>query len=367
MFNGIDMHLYNTSTIGTNTETDVDKTNTHIDTIEVEVNSLLLMESLSKICKYIKPKQSYHYIYLDSNNAIFSPDRSTMQWLINDGDPVYRPHYCNLTRQLRNIVAMRLGRITWTNMNIENSMILNGDPNPGQFIANVYQLQHHIGIGFREFVSQSIICPSGPRIHFVQYNYNESRSGSYITTSGFFENRGWFRFRKPFTKLDTLTMSVYDLSTCNLMILPDTYVTINTIQYFQVPDIKGIYYNIIKDPPSLLRTIGLMQIPFVYAYTFGSPNYTAPLYSFNAEYKYDNFTTNNPVADAALIARYNSIHKAIPGPITVPYITNPPTLLSPIDISSASLNIGQGVPITITFLFKPNMVAALELITEDID
>jgi hypothetical protein len=262
---------------------------------------------------------------------------------------------------------MRLGRITWTNMDLINSTILNGTPDLSRFPTTLYKLQNHIGVGFNEFVSQSIICPSGPRIHFVQYNYDVARSGNCITTSGFFENRGWFRFRKPFTKLDTLTASIYDLSTCNTMIIPDTYVVIDAIQYFQIPDLKGVYYNMIMDLPNIVKTTGLMQIPLLYAYTFGKVNYSSPIYGFGIEYKYSNFTTNDPVADAALIANYNSIHTVIPGPIKNFSNYGPPTLLSPIDISSASLNIGQGVIITITFLFKPNMVAALELITEDID
>ena len=271
-----------------------------------------------------------------------------MQWLINDGDPIARPNYINLTRQLRNIVMMRLGRASWSSMDQPNTSILTNN---------------HIGFGFNEFASQSLIMPSGPRLHFIQYDYDLINTGNTITTSSFFENRGWFRFRKPFTKLDTLTLSLWNLLNVTNIIIPDIYVSISAIQYFRLTTLGvGIY--------SLIDTTQFYTLPIIYGISNGTPQYKFPVSVLGEQFAFSGFTTNDPIADAALIASYNSIHDIsgfFPtfGVIVTFPLTGNPMIYPPIDINSASLNANQGVPITITFLYKPRMVAALELITED--
>lgn len=331
----------------------------------LEVNALLLLQSTATLINKIKPKQSYHYLCLDSYNAVFSPDRSKIEWLINDGNPVLQHSYINLCRSLKNIVAMRLGRISWSSMDVNNTNILNGIPPIFYSPLEGYTLGEHIGIGFSEFVSQSMIFPSGPRMHFIQYNCDDMRTGNTITTSGFYENRGWFRFRKPFTKLDTLTASIYNMKDMTNIIIPDVYLSIPAVQWID------IYFI---NPVRSLINIGPLfyMIPATYPYYFNRPAYSHPLSVYGELFQFSGFTTNDPIADAALIARYNSIH-TIPEFFDISLYMIPvvdfgyPLLYPPVDISGASLNPMQQVPITITFLYKPRMIAALELITEDID
>lgn len=358
MATNFDIHQYLFNTIGNNDEDntikpfrygktdDSSKTN---ESNEITIKSLLMLESLNSLMRYIKPKQSYQYLLLDSANAIFSPDRSTMQWLINDGDPIARPNYINLSRSLKNIVAMRLGRVSWSSMDQPNTNIITNN---------------HIGFGFSEFASQSLIMPSGPRLHFVQYNYDLMKTGNTITTSSFFENRGMFRFREKFTKLDTLTLSLWNLLDVSSIIIPDYYITINAIQYFKTTYVSGGL------SPSLIDTTQFYTLPIIYAILNGIAEYKYPLSVMGEKFQFSGFTTNNPFVNGALIASYNSIHPISQFfPTYLEFVSFPltgnPLIYSPIDISSAVLGINQGVPITITFLYKPRMVAALELITED--
>jgi hypothetical protein len=308
------------------------------DEIDVEVSSLLMLNSIDDIMRNIRPKQTYQYLMLDSANAVFSPDRSTMQWLINDGNPIARSNYINLSRPLKNIIAMRLGRVSWSSMDQTNTNILTNN---------------HIGLGFSEFASQSLIFPSGPRLHFIQYDYDLIHTGNTITTSSFFENRGWFRFRKPFTKLDTLTLSVWNLGNVTPIIMPDYYVSINAMQVCYAFTFEGpnLFYIVTND---------LHLFPIIYPTFHGLPDYTQPLSVLGEQFQYSGFTTNDPVADAVVIAQYNSQHT-----ITFTQVNSVYVIDTPINLVGTHLNIFQRVPITITFLYKPRMIAALELLIED--
>lgn len=330
------------ATVSSGTKSKNDKT-TADDALEIEISAVLALSSLKQLIRYIKPRQRYHYLCLDSANAIFSPDRSKLQWLINDGIPIYRDGYINLCRPLENIVMMRLGRMSWSSMDTSNMNIIAND---------------RIGVGFDEFVSQCALVPAGPKLHFIQYDKDVSQTGNTLTTTSFFENRGWFRFRKPFAKLDTLTLNLWNLSNMSNIIIPDIYVSLPAIQAFYViPGPRSPYVYPIK-----LAAADLYTLPIVYAMRGNATNYLYSLTMQGELLQFNGFTTNDPVADAALIAAYNSIHTITEFSIGARL----PWLISPIDISGASLIIGQEVPITITFIYKPRMIAALELITEEL-
>jgi hypothetical protein len=368
-----DIKLYQVETIGTTSEDSgivsatvsggTKKNDTHVITtnaIEMEVAAVMSLLSLKQLMRYIKPKQSHHYLCLDTYNGIFSPDRTQIQWLINDGDPVVRPNYINLSRPLQNIIMMRLGRMSWSSMDVTNTNILNNN-------------KTGIGVGFDEFASQSALIPAGPKIHFIQiisaactalgpgirYDYDTLSVGNTITTSSFFENRGWFRFRKHFTKLDTLTMNLWNLFDMTKIIIPDVYLTLPAIQWYDHLQVGS------PTPFPINMTSGNLQmLPIVYAVVDGAPNYNYPLTLLGEQFLYGGFTTNDPIADAELIAEYNTVH---PFEFANPILGNPfPVILPPINIASAHLVFNTNQPITITFLYKPRMIATLELITEDI-
>jgi hypothetical protein len=346
----------------------IDDTSVKEVVIDVELAAIMALSTLQQTIRYIRPKQHYHYLYLDTNNGIFSPDRSQIKWLINDGDPIYQPNYINLTRPLRNIIMMRLGRTAWSSMDKTNTNILSNN---------------RIGLGFSEFASQCIILPTGPRLHFVQiisaactalgpgihYDYESVSSGNTISTSSFFENRGWFRFRKHFTKLDTLTLNLWNLSDMSQIIIPDSYVSLPAIQTFKSPSPVPIwaYEDPWPDNYIIIYYWDLFIMPIIYAIRQGRPDYNLPVTVLGEQFIYSGFTTDDPLADAELIAAYNTTHTllfGVPHILTIP-IDFPP-IFPPINIDSAHLNIDTYAPITITFLYKPRMITTLELITEDI-
>jgi hypothetical protein len=157
-----------------------------------------------------------YYCYLDSSNATVIGDK--YQWLIgvNKTDSNIM-----LSEFPSNIRAIRLGRTTWSNIPSELVNYLNsGD-------RLVYDID--------EFSSQSML-PG----HFIQSKPVSDAQLSPITTTSFFQNRGWFRFGQLFTTVESITLSISKLNRQNI-ILPDIPISIVGRQY-----IGYVYTNLVE-------------------------------------------------------------------------------------------------------------------------
>lgn len=158
------------------------------------------------IVKDCEEKQNkINYMLLDTDNALFDSSNRPY-WLINDGIPTDKPEYINIDG-MKNIYKAKLGRMSFTNVNEADYKFL---------------ISKQIAVGFPELYSQSIIA-NDMKFHFVQqfdrgdpYAFHANN----ISITSFYKNRGIFRFREKFHKLDKLTLKMFNLSTGNEFILP---------------------------------------------------------------------------------------------------------------------------------------------------
>ena len=318
--------------------------------IELEVDFLLKSTTdVYDFSKELVPKSKmrYNYVLLDTFNCYeINDSRNTFTWLINDGSPIYQSGYINLHSKLRNIKMMRLGWASFSHVDLTTYTTLT---------------TKRLGFSFNEFLSQALIMPSGIKFHFVQFMTGDpyNRVGSNITTSSFFENRGWFRFRERFMGLDKLTLSVYDLLAGSKVQLLDEFASFTGRQNINY-SITYLPYSAlpIRDPVEITSPL----VPLAYNHNADSKvDYLAAI-NVLEPLSFSGFTTPDPVTDAALISAYNATHSlqkkgggAIYGP-PVSYI----------DLNASTI-VDPYVDVTISLIYKPRLNVVLELISEDQD
>jgi hypothetical protein len=318
--------------------------------IELEVDFLLKSTTdVYDFSKELVPKSKmrYNYITLDTFNCYEINDlRNTFTWLINDGSPVYQSGYINLHSKLRNIKMMRLGWASFSHVDLTTYTTLT---------------TKRLGFSFNEFLSQALIMPSGIKFHFVQFMTSDpyNRVGSNITTSSFFENRGWFRFRERFMGLDKLTLSVYDLLAGSKVQLLDEFASFTGRQNINY-SITYLPYSAlpIRDPVEITSPL----VPLAYNHNADSKvDYLAAI-NVLEPLAFSGFTTPDPVTDAALITAYNATHslqKKGGGDIYGPPV-------SYVDLNASTI-VDPYVDVTISLIYKPRLTVVLELISEDQD
>lgn len=317
-----------------------------------QISKFLGCKSASDLSKKmnIASGLKYNYVLIDSNNAEISSDRTKLKWLLNDKGIILSVGYINLHSILRNIRAMRLGRAQFADLDITN--------------LNYIRSKDRIAFGFEELVSQCFLHPNGFRFQFSQFLPDDKPSLAYdstnpymygptVTLSPFTENHGWFDL-KPITKLDSLTLRMMDLRNKQFMTILDGYGSTPGIQHIGVIVVNGVPYT----NPITIAGVGIAP-----ADPYSATGVLLP----SGTYDLSGFTTDNPVVDAALITSYNQRH-------TLTFLDNEyvgyPEMVSnsyynpPIDVSGGTY-VAISIPITITYIYKPRLTVALEILSED--
>lgn len=242
-----DMHEYHKSIIGTIEEDDqlkdsISSNRIFASYIQKKIISVLGIDDSFTLSREINPlsKIKYNYVMFDSDNYYsISDDRTYLTWNLNDGNPTYQKGYINLHSKLRNIKMMRLGRISYNYMypTLYNFIMAGG----------------RVAVQIKELNAQAILSPYGVPFHFLQYvkpseiHYNGSM-GNCVTLTSFGQNRGWFRFRDNFQRLDSITLSLWNLFGPSRFVLDATPLVINGVQMNGsfIPVGTVLYHNYVQ-------------------------------------------------------------------------------------------------------------------------
>lgn len=342
----IDIKAYQIKSIGKNSEDTIEDIRKHEgsnyseDTEIAEIEAAFLVGALGvyDLSKAVAPKSKwkYNYIMFDSANcAEISDARNRFTWLIQEKTPVYRSGYINLPSIMRNIVAARMGRVTFAHQN-------------SNFINRV-RAKHRFGFGFEEFTSQAFITPYGNRFQFVAFlpDY-DTTYGTTVTLSPFDANRGWFRFSERYKTLDKLTLSITDLNTSTRFVLPAEATVIPAIQLRAIASSKaGVIESPIDIPNYLLPVNPKILTNNTYPY----------LTSVAEEYIFDGIDTGEPAIDNV----YNgSTHSLVW--VDDNYFLFADGYTVPFDLYGITR---ITFPITVTLRYAPRFTGVLELISED--
>ena len=290
-----------------------------------------------------KSKEYTSYLPLIATEAI-NLGNGIYRWPIIDQQADQSRGVINLSSQLQPIYKMRIRRIVLSNVSHET------------FDAIVNSISNRFVLFIRTLGEQYLISPTG-KWHFM-FKLRSDIYGNTLTLTPFFFNRGWFSFALPHNNPDNIDINLYDVFTGNNIELNETITSITGQQFFDFPifvDDFGYFYLITIDKTSF------DMIPATEKYF----NAIYPLSEYNGylngrmALQVSGFTTNDPVADAALIAEYNSAHQII----KLGRVQNNFTVWCvavPVDISGASLVSGTSQEITITWNAPPNLTTVLE-------
>ena len=281
------------------------------------------------------PKQYYSYINLDSDNCYtINETRDKFTWLLNEEKIMQKTGIINLHAGFRNVVAARMGRFTINHM-------------PVAFATTMID-RNRVGLGFDEFASQALITPDHNKFQFMMFMRETDRNyGTNITLSPFSCNRGWFRFREPFTTLSSLTLNLYNLFLNTKISLPDSYVSFSAVKHsgntVPTPDAEVYYHTITITNGSYL--------PINYYYNALGEIDTVTAAVVGEQVLFSGISTGDPLLDAL----YNGMTK------TITYIASNEFVVSG--------EVGQifptgDYPMTITLLYKPRFLGVLELVSE---
>jgi len=345
-----------------NTLTTQDSDDLKISALEVKLFLQLGVDALFNLSRDLNPtsKEYYSYILIDTFNVDSElSTNSRFVWRINDGPPIYQKGIINLPHKLYPIKRMRIGRLTFANIH------------QTEFVKIYHSQSNRIATTIHNFSSQSIIAQNGLKFHFQSKHVLDlTYRGNTLTITPFFSNRGWFNFYKPHRNTDILDMSFTDIFTpLSPIIIHDTPASITGVQTFGVstalPD-NSFTTNYIRLDNDAERMIE-KQYPASSLNELPDPEYIA---NGTQQVIISGFTTNDPVADAAVIAAYNGTHILNrEGAIDDAYSQRTNSTLTgywtpPVDVSGVSLNVGQEIPITITWINLPRLTGVLELISE---
>lgn len=226
----------------------------------INIASIFGIKDKYQLQRSLHPQLQYtkNYIILDSKNRVPSNNLQQMQWLYLS-DATFQQGTVNTKGQVRDLIGIRM-------------YPLRAAQNFG--ISGAYNPTYTLLI--EEFKAQSFIGHQGRNFHFMLRqtpNPTTPPTAPAVAQQELMPmNDGYFWFRKPFTTINTLTIS-----------LANPLVVIN------IPVAQQVLY-------SQYFTYGLTTVvvtPFATGYTTGD---TVVL---------SNFTTANPVADAAVIAQMN--------------------------------------------------------------
>lgn len=304
-----------------------------------------------QLCKQINPmpRLKYNYVLLDTGECYDRTDY-VFKWLLNDQTKVKKTGILPVQGKLRNIKMARIGMVTISNLiGDENTLVLS---------------KKRLGLDFEEFRQQGMIIGNRIAEFFIHFRDITDLFDNTFTISPFDHIRGWFRFDHSLKELSSLTLRMFDTTTLNdIRINTSDTVTFSGIQ-----------------------EVGIGHFIPVSGYLF---NYTNPFYLFsgllfsNLAYggalsrqvdmtnvTFSGFTTDDPVADAAVITAYNAVHSI--SYIYTDYGTARFFPMSRYDLGfhtniSTITSASNEIPIQATFnvIDKPRVTVVMEIISED--
>lgn len=215
------------------------------DTIEIEEKNLINVDSvmsktLLDIKKIITPKIRTHFIFLDGRNR-FGVNTSgakndtdnKLVWYLNYDKPVNYPGYININRAIKYVISIEMTSISFTDRKSVNDAGFETIAYPllplSAYAGIPFAIRNNnwcnwianqkISILIEELSSQSFISPDN-KCHFIAkrkeiINVAEAPSFDRVTR-GFatFEtylfNKGKYKFHKPISMLDSVTLRLYD-------------------------------------------------------------------------------------------------------------------------------------------------------------
>lgn len=319
--------------------------------LELDVETALEFAHIDDIGKKINPKYIRHYIYLDSDLTYEKNlTNDTFTWLLNSENRQLTHGTINVDNKLENIIAMRLTRTTFANMDDTFTYYINGSqegtfPNRRGLIP-----LGKIAFTIDELKAQSMINPSGLKYHFIQQIKDQDTSiGSNSTITSYMNNRGWFYFDNVVKKLESITLSMYKIPTEVKLQIPIVKTSFIATVYFQkVKPSTGLVSN-------WITLVNVDLFPYCVDNVKPGTNLLAFATTCIEEVEISDFTTNDVVTDAALIAAFNSKH--------ILTRTDDGYWDCPVDITGASLTAADYPNITITLLYKPKFSTTLEFIS----
>lgn len=227
---------------------------------KVNLASIFGISDVYKLQRTLNPKSNYrhNYIVLDSVNRLPAYDQYHMSWqYVNDA--VFQQGTVNTKGPVRDLVGMRVYPIRAV-QNAEFS---------GIYDSNFTLL-------IEEFVAQSFVSHEKRNFHFMLRNTINPQPPGVQTTITYQEftpvNDGYFWFRKPITTINTLTISLGN----PLVLIP-----------IPLPTAFAVNSEFTNANPTMVTTT--------------SDNG----FSDGDRVIIENFTTDDPVADAVVIAAVN--------------------------------------------------------------
>ncbi len=275
------------------------KSNTTENTGTQNLASFFDLTSFDKFIENINPaaKRKKAYMCLDTKYARFLNNNTKVQWDFTN-TAADTQNFTSIVGGIRDIVYIRMYSIVIP-----------------QFSSTVARAS----VLIEEMSGQSFILPNGRRFHFISTlnnlnnpvpldSRNSQGSGHYIPDftiydkyellSGFRSNDGFYRFHKPITTLNTITVSIGD---------PFNVITLPKYQFDNVTvSTTGISWYAITDPDTGIVTY-YNAIEYIYL-DFPEPHGYSQVYSlFIDDWSSDNNFDygNNPFNDN-LISRYNT-------------------------------------------------------------
>jgi len=169
---------------------------------KMDVSNLLQLMSQSNIRNMFNPQGRYvkNYIPINNQNRISDPSYDgtyKTKWNMNYGIPISRKGFIDVNFRIRDIVSMRIQAL---------SIVCRSTFMQNQLSRN------RTAILIEELASQSFVATEGNNFHFMmlQSIASQGPSISIQTIDPYYLNRGNFYFRTPITKLDSLTISLYN-------------------------------------------------------------------------------------------------------------------------------------------------------------
>lgn len=290
------------------------ETQDELQTKKYEAKKLIGTDLTFHIQNLFNPSVRYvtRYVYLSLPDAYEQTDPSLLKFDINYLTPLLQRGILNVNEPIKDIMAMRLDRV-----------IMNGITRTDLFERDTTTQRHQVRytLLIEELKAQSFISPNGQRFHWViepsrsklllnptgvdEFQHNLYQGCRYATYS---ENRGWYRFASPISRLDTLSLRLANL-------------------------------NGNKDyPPEIIEAV-VTQNSNPATLTF---NFSIGLALYAGWIQILNFTTGNTVADAALITAMNTYFYS-----TVDYFGRTPLYGAPsLTQLSVPVNLTTMTPVT---------------------
>jgi hypothetical protein len=277
------------------------------------------------IKKLIVEKEYINYIYASSDNRSDESTNSNLLWYININLPSYSKGIINLTNFTnRTVHKIKLHKVVFDNLT---------QPHLTNLLNGVCYIEL-TNLAETSFFSENF------RFHF--YLTLSDRKGSRCVFTPKNSNNGFLYFRTPINIFDSLSVKFY--SSTSLVEFPAALATTT-----------GSFVN-----RSLIN--GSDTFPYVLAIpdTYLNPN-------FQYTVRLSGFTTNNPIADAALISAFNQIHTlTYIRTFSFPGITINTMWEVPIDLTGASINVNQVINFNIELTETPKVNFWMSIYSKDI-